>query len=126
MVLVDSSVWIGYFRGEKKAKHLDHLIETNTACVNDLIFAELLPSIAHKNEPDLRELLLVVQRIPLVIRWDHIISMQTANLKNGINKVGIPDLIIMQNAQEHSVPLFTLDRHFALMSKIHGITLYEV
>jgi predicted nucleic acid-binding protein len=52
--------------------------------------------------------------------------MQTANLKNGINKVGIPDLIIMQNAQEHSVPLFTLDRHFALMSKIHGITLYEV
>ena len=31
----------------------------------------------------------------------------------------------MQNAQEHSVP-FYLDRHFALMSKIHGITLYEV
>ena len=125
MVLIDSSVWIGYFRGEKKAKRLDQLIETNTACVNDLILAELLPSIAHKNEPDLRDILLVIHRLPLAINWERIILLQTVNLKNGINNVGIPDLIILQNAQEHGVPLFTFDRHFALMNKLHELTLYE-
>jgi len=125
MVLVDSSVWISYFRGDRKAKSLDYLIDTNTACVNDLILAELLPSILHKNEPELRDILLAIHRVPLEVHWERIISMQTINLKKGINSVGIADLIILQNAQEHNIPLFTFDRHFVLMSRIHELCLHE-
>ncbi|WP_225586866.1 hypothetical protein [Algoriphagus sp. Y33] len=38
------------------------------------------------------------------------------NLKNGINNVGIPDLIILQQVIEEKIALFTLDKHFKLMN----------
>jgi predicted nucleic acid-binding protein len=45
-------------------------------------------------------------------------------LRNGINKVGIPDLIIAQNAKQHGVALFTCDRHFLLIAKHGGLNLF--
>jgi predicted nucleic acid-binding protein len=124
MILIDSSVWIEYFRGNEKTLPLNELIDTNSVCMNDLILAELLPSINHKKEGELRELLLTIQRIPLDISWTAIIHLQTQNLKKGINKVGIADLIIVQNVMDNDVELFTLDRHFTLMSDLHGFRLY--
>ncbi|HOC29958.1 MAG TPA: hypothetical protein PKH40_09780 [Treponemataceae bacterium] len=50
--------------------------------------------------------------------------MQSRNLKNGINKVGIADLIIAQNVIDADLELYTLDRHFELMSKLHGFRLF--
>jgi predicted nucleic acid-binding protein len=93
MILIDSSVWIEYFRGNEKTLPLNELIDTNSVCMNDLILAELLPSINHKKVGELRELLLTIQRIPLDISWTAIIHLQTKNLKKGINKAGIADLI---------------------------------
>lgn len=43
-ILVDSSVWVDYFRGTGlSSDHLDLLIEENLVVTNDLILAELLP-----------------------------------------------------------------------------------
>ncbi len=39
MVLIDSSVWIAYFKGAESALSLNGLIDTNNICVNDLILA---------------------------------------------------------------------------------------
>ena len=125
MVLVDSSVWIEYFKGNESVLLLNELIDSNNLCVNDLILAELLPSINHKKELDLKELLLTIERIDIAIDWHQIISMQTINLRNGINKVGISDLIIAQNAIENNIELYTMDKHFDLMSKIHELKLYR-
>jgi predicted nucleic acid-binding protein len=125
MVLVDSSVWIEYFKGNDATLPLNDLIDSNNICVNDLILAELLPSINHKKEEGLKDLLLTITKLNIEINWNQIIQMQTANLKNGINKVGIADLIIAQNAIENDLELFTLDKHFLLMNEVHGIRLYE-
>jgi predicted nucleic acid-binding protein len=125
MVLVDTSVWIDYFAGEEKAGRLSNLLDTNHVCINDLILAEIIPSINLLKEFALRDLLLAVQRLDLVVDWNQLILMQTMNLKNGINKVGIPDLIIAQNAIEHDVALFANDRHFQIMSTVHPLRLYE-
>ena len=89
MVLVDSSVWIEYFKGNNKTIALNNILDVNTVCINDLILSELLPSINHKKEKELKELLLTITKIPLIINWNTIIYMQTQNLKNGLNKVGI-------------------------------------
>ncbi len=40
-VLVDSSVWIDYFRGT--GEELDYLIEEAVVATNELILAELVP-----------------------------------------------------------------------------------
>ena len=125
MVLVDSSVWIEYFKGNDSVLPLNKLIDSNNLCINDLILAELLPSVNHKNENDLKELLLAIEKIDMEIDWHQIISMQTKNLRNGINKVGISDLIIVQNAIENDIELYTIDKHFDLMSKIHELKLYR-
>ena len=112
MILVDTSVWINYFAGDERTLLLNDLIDTNSLCINDLILSELLPSIIQLHENELKELLLSVHKLDLMIDWNQITYMQTANLRNGINKVGIPDLIIAQNALENDVELFSIDKHF--------------
>jgi Predicted nucleic acid-binding protein, contains PIN domain len=124
MILVDSSVWIEYFKGNEQTLPLNKLLDLNNVCVNDLILAELIPSINHKKENELKELLLTITKIPLTVNWNTIIYMQTQNLKNGINKVGIADLIIAQNVIDNDLELYTLDRHFELMSALHDFRLF--
>ncbi len=115
-VLVDTSVWIAYFRGDAKTEILTELIETNRVRVNELILTELLPSIVFKKEYELAGLLDTVIKLPLTIKWGQIREYQITNFKNGINKVGIADLIIFQNAIANNTVLFTLDKHFHLMA----------
>lgn len=126
MVLIDSSVWIEYFKGAESALPLNGLIDTNNICVNDLILAELIPSINHKKEKTLKQLLMTITKIRININWNNIIYMQTQNLRHGINKVGIADLIITQNAIENDLELFAIDKHFALMAELHGLKLYDL
>jgi PIN domain protein len=125
MILVDTSVWINYFKGREEVKRLDTFIETNSIVVNDLILAELLPFINQKKEYELQNLLLNIEKVVLHINWNEIIKMQTENLKNGINKVGVPDLVIAQNVIQHNLYLYSMDKHFKFMSKLFPIKLIE-
>ena len=70
-------------------------------------------------------MLRTVHNIPINLNWDEIINYQTLNLKNGINRVGIPDLIILQNAINNDLELYSADKHFKLMEKIHKLKLYK-
>ena len=45
MTLVDTSVWIDYFRNGITADMVDTLIKEDELCINDVILAELIPSI---------------------------------------------------------------------------------
>ena len=117
-ILVDSSVWIDYFRSGKNSDQLDSFIEQNLVCTNDLILAELIPFLKIKKHVKVIKLLEELNKIPLTINWGKIISYQTKCLQNGVNKVGIPDLIILDNVVQNDLTLFTLDKHFSLIQKI--------
>jgi len=125
MVLIDTSVWIDYFKGLETATQLNALIDSNQICINDLILAELVPSINHKKEQELKDLLYSVARISIEVNWNHIIEMQTVNLKNGINRVGIADLIIAQNALANDLEVYALDKHFELMRELHNLRIFN-
>lgn len=114
-VLVDSSVWIAYFRGTKELPALDWLIEEDMVVTNDLILAELTPALLIRGERKLVGLLSQIERSPLAIDWNGIIDMRVTCLRNGINKVGIPDLIVAQQAMQRNLLLFSLDKHFRLL-----------
>ena len=47
-VLVDSSVWISFFKGHKDALPLMELIDSNQVYINELILTELIPSLIQK------------------------------------------------------------------------------
>ena len=125
MILVDTSIWIDYFKGVESSLPLMNLIDSNSICTNDLILAELLPSLKIRKETELVRLLESVERYSIRIDWKEIISMQVYNLKNGINKVGIPDLIIAQNAIQNDLKLYAKDKHFSLMKKHISLKIYE-
>ncbi len=42
-VLVDTSIWINYFKGGKDSTDLDALIDENLVATNDIILVELVP-----------------------------------------------------------------------------------
>ena len=42
-ILVDTSIWIDYFRGAQNSQDLDVLIDENLIATNDIILAELVP-----------------------------------------------------------------------------------
>jgi predicted nucleic acid-binding protein len=123
-VLVDSSVWIGFFKGIDQANELNMLIDKNLLCINDLILSEILPSLIVRRENELVDILNSIDKTELRIDWVGITQMQIQNIKSGINKVGIPDLVIAQNAVQNEVKLFTFDKHFGLMKKAIGLKLF--
>ena len=124
-MLIDSSVWIEYFKSENKHKVIDELIEENVICTNKLILTELLPYLYIKKENELIDSLNAIEKKEIKINWDTITKMQIKNIKNGINKVGIPDLIILQNVIENDLILYSIDKHFLLMKKVFDFNLYE-
>lgn len=126
-ILVDTSVWVDYFNGKNpKAGALSDLIDGNALCTNDLILAELVPFIRHSGEAKLIELLYAVQKHELTIDWRRILDYQTLNLRKGTNKVGISDLIIVQQVIDLQLTLFAFDQHFELMSKYHDYEMYKI
>ena len=124
-VLVDTSIWIDYFKGAQNSADLDFLIDENLIVTNDIILAELLPHLTIKKENELIELLRAIKRLPVQINWEEIIDFQVRCLKNGINGIGLPDLIIAQNAKENNCSVYSLDKHFRLLNQVMDIRIYE-
>jgi predicted nucleic acid-binding protein len=124
-VLIDSSVWIDYFRSGDRSNELDYLIDNNLIYINDLILTELIPSLRLQHQSSLIEAIDEVAKLPLTINWHQIQEFQLSCLKNGINGIGIPDLIIAQNAIQNDCLIFSLDKHFYLMQEVLNCKLYQ-
>ncbi len=125
MILVDTSAWIDGFRGGICKNILNRLIDLGEICINEVVLAELLPSIRHREETHLESLLFQLPRLRMWIDWNELVIMQTENLRHGINKVGLPDLMIVQNAIQNNVTLLSFDKHFSLMKQIFKFDLYH-
>ena len=117
-VLVDTSIWVEYFRTGDNSEKLDFLIDENLIVTNDLILAELIPFLKIQNQRKLINLLLNINRFDLSVNWNQIIEYQYKCLKNGLNGIGIPNLIIAQNAKQNHCEIYSLDNHFQLMKDI--------
>jgi len=124
-VLADTSVWIDYFRGGENSGLMDQLIDENIIVTNDIILAELLPYLMLKKQLKVISLLKEISKIELKPDWNEIIEIQHKCLQKGINGIGIPDLMIAQNAKQNGAQLYTLDKHFRLLTEIAGIEIIK-
>ena len=124
-VLVDTSIWIEYFRSGNNSDILDFLIDENLIVTNDLILAELIPYLRVQNQRKIIKLFHNINKLELLINWGQIIEFQFKCIKNGLNGIGIPDLIVAQNAKQNQCKIYTLDRHFELMKDIVKLQLTE-
>lgn len=122
-VLVDSSIWVNYFRTNENAEILTQLFDEERVVINDVILTELLPAMNLYAKKILIEKMRALECLPVFINWEGIISLQTQCLKHGVNGVGLPDLMIVQTALEYRIPIFTIDKHF---KKIHSFLKFEI
>ncbi len=124
-VLVDTSVWIDYFRSGDKSEKLDFLIDENLVVINDLILTELLPLLIVRQEKKVINLLQMVKKYSIHLDWEEIRNFQVSCLKSGSNGIGIPDLLIAQNSIQNNVSIYSIDKHFKFMNDAQiGIKLY--
>jgi len=123
-VLVDSSVWIEYFKKGTASDKLDDLIDLNVIYINDLILCELLPFIKVSKHPKLSNIFSYITKLDLPIDWPELMEMQTKALKKGFNNIGIPDLIIAQQAIQSQALLYSFDKHFQHLSKWTPLKLF--
>ena len=124
-VLVDTSVWVNYFRSGRDSGKLDFLIDENLIVINDLILAELVPFLEIRNQRKLLRLLRHIYKLPLNIDWDQLIEFQIKCLRKGVNRIGISDLMVAQNAKQNLCEIYSLDNHFQLMKDIVGFGLLD-
>jgi len=123
-VLVDSSVWINYFKYSNAFPFVDDLIDDGRICTNDVILTELLPSIAHKKEFALANLLKSLCKYDININWQELQLYQLLNIKNGNNKVPLADVLIAQNCIQNDLVLLTQDKHLLLMKNYLPLQIY--
>ena len=102
-------------------KKLDFLIDENLIAANDLILAELIPLLKLRNRINVIRLLHTVRKLVLLIDWRQIIDYRCRCLKSGLNGIGIPDLIIAQNALQNNCSVFSRDKHFYLLKQIQNL-----
>jgi len=122
-VLVDTSVWIDYFRSGRQSEKLDFLIDENIVVVNELILTELVPFLKVRRQNRVVDLLYSITRLQLAIDWAEIMDFQLKCLKSGINGIGISDLIIVQNARQHGSEIYSFDSHFKQLEKLLSLKL---
>lgn len=124
MVLVDTSIWIDYFRGGDASNALDDLINENLIVINDVVLAELTPYLKIKQQTKVITLLHEIKKVTLDIHWAELIECQVKCVKAGVNVIGIPDLIIAQNAKQNSCMVYSIDKHFRLLRQLIEVELY--
>jgi predicted nucleic acid-binding protein len=78
-----------------------------------------------RNQRKIIDLLHSIDKLKLSIDWNQIIDFQFKCLKNGLNGISIPDLVVAQNAKQNNSAIYSLDNHFKLMKDILGLNLAD-
>ena len=118
--IIDRNIWIEFFNKKKYFESVSDLLNNNEVYINQIILAELIPSARAKNEKEFIECLYGIELLELNIDWDEIIEIQYYCIRNGINKLGLVDIIIAQNAKQNNVGVFTMNRHMVLLCNLIG------
>ena len=119
LVLVDTSVWIDYFRKKEKAYSLvSILMEEERICVVKLIAAELLQGSKSKYETKIFLNLLNVFSV-LEEKKDTWINagILSSRLRSKGRNIKLADCYLAQTAMENEVEIFSYDKHFKEMKK---------
>ena len=117
MILVDSSVWIDYFKGKKTpaAEKLDSLLGLDLVAIGDLMLIEVLQGFRADNDfRRARELLLSLTVLNML---DTDIALQSAANFRKLRKKGITvrktiDAIIATYCIENRIALLHSDKDF--------------
>ncbi len=120
-VLVDTSVWVDYFRGTSPlvSARLDRLLSEAEVCVPKIVLAELLQGTRSEREvsaiEDLQEAFTIIDQGPDT--WMKAGKL-SRRLKSRGKTIHLIDCYIAVIAEVSRCALLTLDEHFLEISKL--------
>jgi predicted nucleic acid-binding protein len=126
MVVVDSSVWIDFFRGSDEAvvAELGRLLDADEVGLAAPVRLELLTGASRKDEPVLRRLL---SALPLLLPepplWPKLERWIERASRAG-ERFGAMDLLIAGIADDHRASLWSRDADFARMARFGMVQLH--
>ncbi|GBU23659.1 hypothetical protein R83H12_00275 [Fibrobacteria bacterium R8-3-H12] len=124
-VLIDSSIWIDFFKGNEKVAFVSNILLAGLACTNEVVLTELLPSMRTKKEENLIKLMKQIRKFDMEIDWLQLRNIQSINLQNGNNKVPLADIMIAQNCIQNDLKLLTTDKHFMKMAEYLSLQIFD-
>lgn len=117
MILVDSSVWIDYFRGTAtlQAEKLDSLLGREPIATGDLILTEVLQGFV--GDSDFNQAKKLMTSLVIVDLAGRNIAIQAANNFRALRSLGVTvrktiDTVIATHCIESGLPLLYSDRDF--------------
>lgn len=126
MIVVDSSVWVDYFRGRAtpEVEKLDHVLGRESLIVGDVILCEVLLGVSSEREA--RTVETALRRFDLVSMLGIEQAPRTAALYRMLRGKGITirktiDLIIGAWCISHGVKLLHSDRDFRHLEQHAGL-----
>ena len=126
-VLIDTSVWITFFRGKDKKviDEVSSLLQKGRAVIAGIVLMELLQGALNEKELDnISTLLDPVERIdPSARQWEEAGRLSYRLRKKGATTATVDTLLAML-AIENDCSLFTEDRHFEIIEKQSDLRLY--
>lgn len=122
-VLVDTSVFIEYLRGESDDA-LAVLILQNEVLLSPVVRLELLAGVAKGQLKELKRLLSALRTIEAFAAPDECQALLEAARGSGLFG-GIPDLLILADAKRHHAPLFTYDKKMKALAQKFRIATVE-
>jgi predicted nucleic acid-binding protein len=131
MILVDSSVWIAYFNGQKTAQseRLDVSLGNTPVVMGDLILTEVLQGFQH--DRDFRTAKNLLLRLPFMPMGGQAMALESAANYRFLRKRGVTvrktiDVMIGTFCIQHRLPLLHDDRDFDPMVEFLGLKTVEL
>lgn len=123
-ILVDTSVWIEFFRPDTAAGNsLETLLSENSVVTCGIVLFELIQGV--KSDKEKTVALNALSGLPYR-EMNEKLWLKSAELSSSLKKNGftlpLSDIFIAAIAIEHDLSVFTLDRHF---EQIPGVVIYN-
>jgi predicted nucleic acid-binding protein len=127
-VLVDTSVWIEFFR-KHEPYHSEalKLLDADLACCTGLILAELMQGAKSERELSvITDFMHVFEFLPETPRlWEKSGRLSYSLRRKGIT-VGLADCFIAVSTAEANAQLFTIDSHFETIRTLLKFSIYSL
>lgn len=112
MIIVDTNAWVSFFKGEKKARHIQDMIIEDRVAMHPYIYGELLlGGLAEKA----RSLLLAIEPVN-VIHQEAVFSFILKN-RMKIRGIGWVDVNILISALSYKHRVYTFDENLTKVSR---------
>lgn len=119
MIVVDTSVWIDFFRGRQPvAEKLTALLEQDEVALPIPVRIEILSGAKRAERPRLGRLLSALPVLyPTDASWQRVEAWVTTGAARG-HRFGFADLLIAAIAADNGCNLWSLDSDFSRMARI--------